>query len=129
MPVHTRLCDLLGISHPILLAGMGGGGTPGVAAAGSKSRGLGVVGAAGGGAGAVWSAGGLGVLGAAGCGPNKLRSWIQRTRALTDKPFGVDTLLPASVRRGGGKENTGGPSAAEMVPQHKRFAEWFLAEQ
>jgi len=110
MPVHTRLCDLLGIAHPILLAGMGGASTPELAAA-------------------VSNAGGLGVLGAAGCGPNKLRAWIRRTRALTDQPFGVDTLLPASVRRGGGKENTGGPSAAEMVPQHKRFAEGFLAEQ
>jgi len=47
----------------------------------------------------VSNAGGLGVLGAAGCGPKLLREWIKRTRALTDKPFGVDTLLPASVRR------------------------------
>lgn len=107
MSLRTRLCDMLGIAHPILLAGMGSASTPELAAA-------------------VSNAGGLGVLGAASCGPNKLRAWIRRTRALTDKPFGVDTLLPASVRRGAGKENTGGPSAAEMVPQHKRFAAEFM---
>ena len=56
---------------------------------------------------AVSNAGGLGVLGAAACGPNQLRDWIRRTRALTDKPFGVDTLLPASVRRGAKPGNSG----------------------
>ncbi|MBK1657926.1 NAD(P)H-dependent flavin oxidoreductase [Paracraurococcus ruber] len=108
MALHTRLCDLLGIRYPILLAGMGRASTPELAAA-------------------VSNAGGLGVLGAASCGPNQLRDWIRRTRALTDRPFGVDTLLPASVRRGGG--NAGGPAAEEMVPQHRRFAEDFLARE
>src|SRR6516165_5213001 len=82
MPLHSRICDMLGIRHPILLAGMGRAATPELAAA-------------------VSNAGGLGVIGAASCGPNQLRGWIRRTRELTDKPFGVDTLLPASVRRGG----------------------------
>lgn len=107
MALHTRLCALLGIRHPILLAGMGGASTPELAAA-------------------VSNAGGLGVLGAASCGPAKLRRWIRRTRALTDKPFGVDTLLPASVRRGTGKSNTGGPSAADMLGQHRKFASDFF---
>lgn len=110
MTLRTRLCDLLGIAHPILLAGMGTASTPELDAA-------------------VSNAGGLGVLGAASCGPNQLRAWIRRTRALTDRPFGVDTLLPASVRRGAGRENTGGPSAAEMVPQHRRFAADFMARE
>ena len=81
MPLHSRICDMLGIRHPIPLAGMGRAATPELAAA-------------------VSNAGGLGVIGAASCGPNQLRGWIRRTRELTDKPFGVDTLLPASVRRG-----------------------------
>jgi len=106
--LHTRICDTLGIRHPILLAGMGRASTPELAAA-------------------VSNAGGLGVLGAAACGPNQLREWIRRTRALTDRPFGVDTLLPASVRRGGA--NAGGPSAEEMLPQHRRFARDFLAAE
>ena len=109
MKLHTRLCDVLGISHPIILAGMGRASTPELAAA-------------------VSNAGGLGVLGAASCGPNQLREWIRRTRALTDRPFGVDTLLPASVRRGAGGDNTCGPSVADMLPQHRRFASDFMAE-
>ena len=109
MALRTRICDILGIRHPILLAGMGRASTPELAAA-------------------VSNAGGLGVLGAAACGPNQLREWIRRTRALTDRPFGVDTLLPASVRRGGGG-NAGGPSAEEALPQHLRFARDFLARE
>lgn len=109
MALRTRICDALGIRHPILLAGMGRASTPELAAA-------------------VSNAGGLGVLGAAGCGPNQLREWIRRTRALTDKPFGVDTLLPASVRRSTGS-NAGGPSAEEALPQHRRFAREFLAAE
>jgi NAD(P)H-dependent flavin oxidoreductase YrpB (nitropropane dioxygenase family) len=110
MALTTRLCGMLGIRHPILLAGMGRASTPELAAA-------------------VSNAGGLGVLGAAACGPNQLRDWIRRTRALTDKPFGVDTLLPASVRRGGKASNSGGPTAEEMLPQHLAFARDFLARE
>ncbi len=57
----TRVCEILGIEYPIVLAGMGGASTPELAAA-------------------VSNAGGLGVLGAAGCGPKLLRDWI-RARA------------------------------------------------
>jgi nitronate monooxygenase len=109
MTLHTPLCDLLGIRHPILLAGMGRASTPELAAA-------------------VSNAGGLGVLGAASCGPNQLRAWIRRTRELTDKPFGVDTLLPASVRRES-KSSAGGPSAEEMLPQHRTLARDFMTRE
>ena len=81
MALKSHICEILGIEYPILLAGMGGASVPALAAA-------------------VSNAGGLGVLGAAACSPDQLRSWIRQTRELTDKPFGVDTLLPASVRRG-----------------------------
>ena len=81
MPLQTRICEILEIEYPIFLAGMGGASVPALAAA-------------------VSNAGGLGVLGAAACSPDQLRSWIRQTREMTDKPFGVDTLLPASVRRG-----------------------------
>ena len=54
---------------------------------------------------AVSNAGGLGVLGAAACTPTQLDEWIVRTRALTDRPFGVDTLLPASVPKNVGQIN------------------------
>lgn len=78
MELHTPLCELFDVDYPIVLAGMGGASGPELAAA-------------------VSNAGGLGVLGAAACPPDELDAWIRRTRALTDRPFGVDTLLPASV--------------------------------
>ncbi len=110
MGLHTRVCDLLGIDIPILLAGMGRASTPELAAA-------------------VSNAGGLGVIGAASYGPNQLRAWIRRTRDLTGKPFGVDTLLPASVRRSGQGPGNAGISPADLLPQHRRFAEDFLARE
>src|SRR4051812_7856348 len=109
MALHTRLCALLGIQYPILLAGMGRASTPELAAA-------------------VSNAGGLGVIGAASCGPNQLRAWIRRTRELTDKPFGVDTLLPASVRRGSKASNTG-VSPRDLLPQHRQMAKQFIERE
>ena len=94
MALNSRICGMLGIDYPIVLAGMGGASVPRLAAA-------------------VSNAGGLGVLGAAACSPEQLRAWIRETRALTDKPFGVDTLLPASVRRGSAPQ----PGAAPADPR------------
>jgi nitronate monooxygenase len=73
--LHTRLCDLLEIKHPILNAPMGGGDAPGDLAA------------------AVSEAGGLGLIG----GTTKegvpwLVSQIRRARELTDRPFGVGVI-------------------------------------
>ncbi len=73
--LRTQLCEMLDIEYPIILAGMGGVSGPTLVAA-------------------VSNAGGLGVLGAAGMNAEQLRDWIKKTRALTDKPFGVDLLLP-----------------------------------
>ncbi len=73
MTLHTPLCDLLGIEHPILLAGMGGVSYAPLAAA-------------------VSNAGGYGVLGMAGTTPDFIRDQMAQVRALTDKPFGVDLL-------------------------------------
>ena len=81
MTLRTPLCELLGIEHPIVQAGMGY-----VARAELAS--------------AVSNAGGLGVLGGAGFSPERLRREIQRTRYLTDRPFGVDLLLPAQTTSG-----------------------------
>jgi NAD(P)H-dependent flavin oxidoreductase YrpB (nitropropane dioxygenase family) len=109
MGLRTSLCDLLGIEVPIVLAGMGGASTPELTAA-------------------VSNAGGLGILGAAACGPDELREWIQRTRKLTSKPFGVDTLLPASVRRQ--KVEPGkGPSPMERIPELQKFAREFMEKE
>lgn len=113
MKLHSPICDSLGIEYPVVLAGMGGASTPELAAA-------------------VSNAGGLGVLGAAACQPEELREWIQRTRSLTDKPFGVDTLLPASVRRAAEKA---GDSAdpkddpMELLKGHMAFAQQFMSSE
>ena len=76
MTIHTKLCDLLGVKHPIMLAGMGGVSYAELAAA-------------------VSNAGGYGVLGMAGRGPDFIRDQMRKVKSLTDKPFGVD-LLAAS---------------------------------
>ncbi len=76
MTLHTPLCDLLGVKHPIMLAGMGGVSYAELAAA-------------------VSNAGGYGVLGMAGRGPDFIRDQMRAVKKLTDKPFGVD-LLAAS---------------------------------
>ena len=78
-PLHTPICDTLGIEYPIFLAGMGGVSLAKLAAA-------------------VSNAGGLGILGAATLGPVELREEIRRTRDLTDKPFAVDLLAPDPER-------------------------------
>ena len=109
MRLRTPICDLLGIEYPIFLAGMGGASTPKLAAA-------------------VSNAGGLGILGAAACQPDELRAWIAETRRLTSKPFGVDTLLPASVRREKPAGATG-PSPLDQVPKLQEFAREFMAKE
>lgn len=76
MALHTPLCDLLGVKHPVMLAGMGGVSYAELCAA-------------------VTNAGGYGVLGMAGQGPDFIREQMRKVRSLTDGPFGVD-LLAAS---------------------------------
>lgn len=109
MTLHSRVCDILEIKYPILLAGMGGASVPRLAAA-------------------VSNAGGLGVLGAAACSPDQLRDWIRETRSLTDKPFGVDTLLPASVRREAYKGKAG-PTPMDLLPEYQKFAQDFMKKE
>ena len=79
--LHNAFCDAWGIEVPIFLAGMGVGGraTPPALVA------------------AVSQAGGLGVIGCSGLSPEETRRRIRAVRALTDKPFGVDLLLPARI--------------------------------
>ena len=47
---------------------------------------------------------------------------------MTDKPFGVDTLLPASVRREAYKGKAG-PSPMDMLPEYQKFAQDFLKKE
>jgi nitronate monooxygenase len=79
MSLHTSLCDLLGIEHPIVQSGMGGIAGPELVAEVSK-------------------AGGLGVIASLYRTPDEVRAAIRRVRELTDRPFGVNQFMPDSLR-------------------------------
>lgn len=105
--LHTPICDMFGIEYPIFSAGMGGIVSP----AGPEL------------VTAVSEAGGLGVLGGAFVPPEELRRWILQVREMTDKPFGVDTLIPFSVTQG----NLNNPIKLDVqLPEaHQQFVEQF----
>jgi NAD(P)H-dependent flavin oxidoreductase YrpB (nitropropane dioxygenase family) len=86
---------VLGIEYPILSAGMG----PSLVGEKTGAPVELVV--------AVSEAGGLGVLGAAGYTVEELRDAIREVRKLTDRPFGVDVLLPSQIVSAGDQEFTG----------------------
>ena len=71
--MRTRLTELLGIEHPVMLAGMGGVSYHRLVAA-------------------VSEAGGFGCLGASTMSPDRMVAEIAEVRARTEKPFGVDLL-------------------------------------
>ena len=71
--MKTRLTDLLGVQHPVMLAGMGGVSYSALVAA-------------------VSNAGGYGCLGASTMSHEDLVREMNATRSLTAKPFGVDLL-------------------------------------
>ena len=77
---------------------------------------------------AVSNAGGLGVLGAAACTPGQMRRWIQETKELTNQPFGIDTLLPMSVRGGGNLKQNEGKNPADLVSEFQEMAKGFMNE-
>jgi nitronate monooxygenase len=80
MPLRTKFTELVGIEHPVLCGGMQYAGYAEMAAA-------------------VSNAGGLGTVSALTANtPEKLRTEIQKTRVLTNKPFAVNfTILPMMV--------------------------------
>ena len=77
--MRTRLTEMLGIEHPVMLAGMGGVSYRPLVAA-------------------VSEAGGFGTLGAATMAPKSSTPEMQQVRELTDKPFGVDLLAALPER-------------------------------
>ena len=101
-PLHTPLCDLLGIRYPICQAGMAFVARSSLAAA-------------------VSAAGGLGVIAAAHGTPEHLREEIRRVRDLTDQPFGVDVLF-ATIR-------TVGEETEQFTDQVKGWTDVALEER
>jgi len=72
--LRTPLCRELGIEYPVFSVGFGSGARAELVAA-------------------VSNAGGFGVLGASGMQPDAIRAEIERTRTLTDRPFGVNVII------------------------------------
>ena len=72
--IKTSFTRLLGIEHPIALAGMSPGTSPELVAA-------------------VTNAGGLGILGATEASPERLRVLVAAVRAATEGPFGVNLVV------------------------------------
>jgi len=70
----TRMTEMFGIKHPIMLAGMNWITEPKLVSA-------------------VCNAGGLGILAIARCTPKESRELIRRIRDMTDKPFGINQIL------------------------------------
>jgi enoyl-[acyl-carrier protein] reductase II len=72
--MRTRITELLGIKHPIILAGMSWISEPKLVAA-------------------VSNAGGLGILAIAPLSPEEARRQIRETRSFTDNPFAINAML------------------------------------
>ena len=70
----TPVCELFGVTHPVVLGGMGLGTNPDLVAA-------------------VSNAGGLGVQGCAGRSPDDISRLAAAIRERTDRPFGLNLLL------------------------------------
>jgi len=75
MALRTKVTELLGIDHPVVLGGMGSGATGHALVA------------------AVSAAGGLGTLSASFVDPAAQRAEVEAIRAQTDRPFGLNHLL------------------------------------
>jgi NAD(P)H-dependent flavin oxidoreductase YrpB (nitropropane dioxygenase family) len=72
--IHTRICELLGIKHPIVLGGMGSATSAKLVAA-------------------VSNAGAFGTLGTSGMSAAQITAAAKAIREATDRPFGINHLL------------------------------------
>ena len=102
--INTRFTEMLGIKHPIMLAGMNWITTPKLVAA-------------------VCNAGGLGIFATAAYTPEETRKNIREIRKLTDKPFGINQILIGP----GAKENIA-IAIEEKVPiiNYSLGKPWFI---
>jgi len=92
---NNKLTKLLRIKYPIIQGGMAGVSESALTAA-------------------VSQAGGMGVIGSGFAKPEWLQDEIKKTKALTDKPFGVNLLL----------QNPGAPELIKIIIKEKVAAVW-----
>src|SRR4030067_3670204 len=102
--LKTRFTEMLGIKHPIMLAGMNWIAAPKLVAA-------------------VCNAGGLGIFASAAYSPEETRKHIREIRKLTNKPFGINQILIGP----GAKENID-VAIEEKVPiiNYSLGKPWFI---
>lgn len=116
--LRTPFCDLMGIEYPIVLAGMNNG-SGGQSTAATPTELVA----------AVSNAGGLGVLGYGFNNPQEFDEGIRKVRSLTDRPFGVDFMVPAKFAEVGDKTNNELRVEIERdYPAHVAFVRDLLQE-
>ena len=116
--LKTKFCEIMGVEYPICSAGMG----PSLIGERTGATVELVV--------AVSEAGGVGVLGAAGFTVDEMRDAIREIKKQTDKPFGVDILLPAAQVEAGDTR----PEDIKSIPIEdalhrlpKKYYDWFVS--
>ncbi|MDA1096387.1 MAG: nitronate monooxygenase family protein [Chloroflexi bacterium] len=116
--LRTPLCDLLGIEYPIVLAGMATGtGKQSIAPTPVEL------------VAAVSNAGGLGVMGYGFSTPQEFDQGIRKLRTLTDRPFGVDFMVPAKFADVGEKSNREIRADIERdYPKHVAFVKTLMEQ-
>ncbi len=104
--LKTKMTQMFGIKHPIMLAGMNWITEPKLVSA-------------------VCNAGGLGLLAIARCNPKETRESIRQIRDMTDQPFGVNQILVGP----GAKENIA-VAIEEKVPiiNYSLGKPWFVKD-
>lgn len=107
--IHTRVCEMMGIKHPILQGGMAWVATAELAAA-------------------VSNAGGLGIIGSGNAPGEVVEQEMEKILELTDKPFGVnvmllspfaDQVMEVIMRRRVRVVTTGAGNPGKYIPQLK----------
>ena len=109
--IATRFTELVGCAVPIQQAGMGAGSPPELVAA-------------------VSEAGALGMLGTArpGLTPATLADLLERTRLLTDKPFGVNFIVAPIFLNGSAMRPPLDLTCIEIAARAAKVVEFFYGE-
>ena len=95
--IRTRVCELLGIDHPVALGGMPTAYNTAALAA------------------AVSEAGGVGIIGCTHLEPEKIAEIAADVRRRTDKPFGLNSLLFMDDTKGYAAALDAGPALISLA--------------
>lgn len=106
--MRTLMCEVLGIDHPVALGGM-----PTIYNTAELTA-------------AVSNAGGIGIIGCTYLTPDEIAGAASKLRGLTDKPFGLNTLLFLNDTAGYEAMLAAGPSLISLSwpPKDQEIAPW-----